>query len=154
MLAHDQMKTPNPVQDELDGIIVRLQAGEDQCLFIMLGADGSINRLGTGDVDNTEQDLFIGRTDPALFRDLVQSITPELLNWCGQSLADPEPQGKECELTVGFRWLGGKEAFTCWRYGTESDGPPPEIQEFVGAAMRGTDPWFSKQKAMARGHEG
>jgi hypothetical protein len=137
--------------DEFQGIMVTLTVGGEQSLFVMLGADGSINRVGNGAVDNTERDMFIGRTDPALFRSLRDQITPDLLAWCGQSRVDPQPQGKVCELTVGFKRVSGDELLTEWRYGSESMGPPPEVAQFVVAAVRATDPWFAQQQAMVRG---
>jgi hypothetical protein len=150
MLGWLRKKTPEPAGDEFHGIMVTLTVNGAQSLFIMLGADGSINRVGTGAVDNTERDMFIGRTDPILFRDLLAEITPELLTWCGQSRADPEPRGQLCDLTVGFKRASGEELLTAWRYGSESMGPPPEVGQFVVAAIRATDPWFAKQQAMAR----
>lgn len=131
--------------DEIHGILVRLLVGGEQSLFIMLGVDGSVTRVGTGAVNNTERDMFIGRTDPVLFRALREQITPGLLAWCGQSRADPEPRGKFCELTVLFKRVSGEELLTAWQYGSESMGPPPEVGQFVVAAVRATDPWFSQQ---------
>src|SRR4051812_11596193 len=116
MLGWFRKKTPEPGADEFHGIMVTLLVGGEQSLFIMLGADGSINRVGTGAVDITERDMFIGHTDPALFRDLRAQIKPELLAWCGQSRAAPDPQGKVCELTVGFKRASGEELVIAWRY--------------------------------------
>jgi hypothetical protein len=143
-------KTPEPTGDEFHGIMVTLLIDGEQSLFVMLGADGSINRVGTGAVDNTERDMFIGHTDPALFRGLRDQVTPELLAWCGQSRADPEPRGQVCELTVGFKRASGEELLTAWRYGSESMGPPPEVGQLVVAAVRATDPWFAQQQAAVR----
>jgi hypothetical protein len=143
-------KTPESAADEFHGIMVTLLVGGEQSLFLMLGADGSINRVGTGAVDNADREMFIGRTDPALFRELRERITPELLAWCGRSLADPEPKGQVCELTVGFKRASGQELVTDWRYGSGSQGPPPEVGQFVVASVRATDPWFAQQQAMSR----
>jgi hypothetical protein len=144
-------KAPERAADEFHGIIVTLLIDGEQSLFIMLGADGSISRVGTGTLDNTARDMFIGRTEPALFRSLREQITPELLAWCDQSRADPEPQGKVCELTVGFKRSSGEELLTAWRYGSESMGPPLEVGQFVVAAVQATDPWFAQQQTMVRG---
>ena len=151
MLGWFRRKTPARAADEFHIIMITLMVGGEQSLFILLGADGSINRLGTGAVDNTERDMFIGITDPAVFRALGEHITPKLLAWCGQSRAAREPQGKVCELTVGFKRASGEEVRTAWRYGSESMGPPPEVSQFVVAAVKATDPWFAQQKAMVRG---
>jgi hypothetical protein len=77
-------------------------------------------------------------------------ITNELLGRCGQSLSAPEKVGKVCELTVGFKKAGGEELMTAWQYGSESQGPPPEICNFVIAAVEATTPWYEQQKAMVR----
>jgi hypothetical protein len=55
-----------------------------------------------------------------------------------------------CELTVGFKKAGGEELMTAWQYGSESQGPPPEICNFVIAAVEATTPWYEQQKAMVR----
>src|SRR5262245_5010100 len=125
--------------------LVTLLIGGEQSLFIMLGSDGSINRMGTGPVDNAERDMFIGKTGPQLFQQLRCKVSHELLGWCGRQLADPQPQGKACELTVGFQRADGKELMTNWRYGSESQGPPPEVCQFVVDAVEATDPWFEEQ---------
>ena len=62
----------------------RAEARGKQSLFIVLGADGSINRLGAGEVDNSDPVLCIGRTDSVLFRSVREKITPELLAWCAE----------------------------------------------------------------------
>ncbi len=137
-----------PDADEFAVILITLLVGGEQSLFLMLGADGSISRMGTGQVNNTERDMFIGLTKPELFRDLRNQITPELLAWFGQSRAEPEPKGKVCELTVGLKRASGEELFTAWRFGSESPmGPPPEVCRFVIAATDATDPWLAQQKA-------
>jgi len=130
------------------GILVTLLVGGEQVLFIMLGSDGSINRLGTGSVSNTERDMFIGQTSPEVFEQLRGKITEELLRWGGQSRSAPEKRGKVCKLTRGFKEAEGQELMTGWQYGSESQGPPPEVSDFVVAAVEATTPWYEQQKAM------
>jgi hypothetical protein len=144
-------RSPMGEQKNIVGIMVTLLVGGEQSLFIMAACDGGINRVGTGSVNNSERDMFIGRTDTVLFKELRDRITPELLGFCGRHLADPNPQGKVCELTVGFQLEDGQELVTSWRYGSESTGPPREVGQFVIDAVQATDPWFTKQIALARG---
>jgi hypothetical protein len=143
-------------RDDIRGILVTLKVGNDQALFVMLGADGSINRMGTGSVNNTELDMFIGRTSPEVFHQLRGRVTEALLGWCGQSLSAPEKRGKVCTLTVGFQIADGQERITAWEYGSESQGPPPEVCDFVVAAVETTTPWYEQQKTIVsrRGQEG
>jgi len=129
-------------------VLVKLDINDQQALFIMLSSDGSINRLGTGSASNKEHDLFIGKTEPKVFRQLHGSITPELIQWCGQSMCDPEPIGDNCYLNVGFKEADGKEYMMKWQYGADSQGPPPEVCEFVLTSIKATNPWYEQQKSM------
>jgi hypothetical protein len=135
----------------INAILVRLLVGGEQALFILLRADGSINRLGTGSANNTERDMFIGGTDPELFQHLRARITAGLLGWCGRSLSAAQQLGKSCELTIGFMEADGHELMTAWRYGSESQGPPREVGEFVVAAVEMTTPWYEHQKTIVSG---
>ena len=137
-------------EKDITAIMVRLLVDGEQSLFIMLGDEGSITRAGTGTVDNRDRELFIGKTDPAIFQQLRQQIGPKLLGWFGQQLADPQPRGKICELTVMLKYANGEESATAWRYGAESQGPPPEVVQFVIAAVNATNPWFEQSNAMSR----
>ena len=136
--------------ESIDGIMVNLLVGGEQALFLMLGSDGSATRAGTGSVDNTHRDMFISRETPHMFEKLRARITAELLEWCGSERSAPNPKGRLCELTVGFRLSDGSEQASVWRYGSESQGPPPEVAEWVAAAVEVTDSWFARQQSMTQ----
>ena len=72
-----------------------------------------------------------------------------MIPFLGRNLAAPSPIGKPCELTIGLKYANGREAASAWRYGSESQGPHPEVVEFVKEALRITEPWFQRQKAIA-----
>lgn len=131
------------------GMMVTLKVEGEHSLFIMLGADGAIKRMGTGAVDNDEFDMHIGKTGPGLFQSLIPYITSEFCQWLGQALSDKTPKGKNCELVVGLMLSDGEEKIMQWHYGSESQGPPPEVCNFVVAIVDATEPWFNEQKAMA-----
>lgn len=132
--------------EEIKGSYVILKVEEVPALLVLLHSDGSINRLGTGTVDNKEMGMFIGVTDPALFLKMRSQVTEDLLQWIGVQ-ADPQPKGKVCELTIGFMLADGKEQGIQFKYGSESLGPPPEIHRFVTAMVEATDPWYEDFKA-------
>ena len=136
--------------NEIVGIGVELLVGDQQSLFIMLGSDGTVNRMGNGSVDQIERELFIGSAPQDLFEQLRLRITPGVVHFLGQRLAAPQPKGKLCELTVMVKYADGREAASGWRYGSESQGPHPEVCDFVAAAVELTDPWFQRQKAVVR----
>lgn len=138
------MSAGNP----LKAILITLHIADQQALFIMLAADGTINRMGAGSVADTDRDLFIGRTSPELFEDLQRRIGADLLRWLGH-YADPSPHGDLCRLTVGFQRADGVEEMSHWQYGAKSQGPPPPVREFVAAAVAATDSWFQQQKQQA-----
>lgn len=138
------MISPN----DITGVLVNLKVDGDLSLFALLAADGSINRFGTGAVNNTEREMFIGITDPKLFEGVRSRITGDLLKWVG-GRADPNPRGKVCELVVGFMLANREEHAIQFKYGSESIGPPPEVAKFVIAIVEATNPWYEDFKAMA-----
>ena len=133
--------------NSITGVFVDLKVDGDLSLFALLAADGSINRLGTGAVNNTEKEMFIGIADPKLFEDVRSRITVDLLKWVG-ARADPNPRGKVCELVVGFMLTNREEYAIQFKYGSESIGPPPEVARFVIAVVETTDPWYENFKVM------
>jgi hypothetical protein len=135
-------------------IMVVLLVDGEQSLFIMLSEDGTINRMGNGSIDQIERQMFIGRLDSGVFRQLRSQVTDGVVYFLGQRLAAPEPKGKLCELSVLFKYADGREAKSVWRYGSESQGPHPEVCTFVVAAAQVTEPWFQQQKEMVRRNAG
>jgi len=133
-------KIPVVDRSEICGVLVRLDVEGSKHLFIRLGADGHIQRLGS-----TDRDILGGIASPDLFQRLVQKVTPSLLRWMGQSWSDPASKGKVCLLVVGFQKTDGRETMVRWEYGSESHEPPPEVLEFVIAAVEATNPWISEQ---------
>lgn len=139
------MTTERPIT----GIMVTLHVADQQALFILLASDGTINRMGSGSLNNTDRILFIGCTAFELFEGLRQRVGTDLLRWLGQ-YSDPSPQGEPCRLTVGFLHDDGSESMSHWQWGAESQGPPPAVRDFVIAAVQITEPWFQQQKQMAQ----
>jgi len=133
--------------EDVTGVAVSLKVDDDLSLFALLAADGSINRLGTGTIDNTEREMFIGViSDPEPFQNLRTKISPDLFKWVG-GRADPSPKGKICELTI-WLFLPNKEEGTIYfKYGSESIGPPPEVSRLVLAVIDVTNPWYEQFKA-------
>lgn len=142
-VALEELET---VEQEVSGVLVMLEVGERQALLIRVGKDGTIHRLGTGSLDRIETDRYIGTTSPETFERLAGKITPELLHWCGQSRTHPAPRGERCELVVAFKRADGSETMMAWQFGSLSKWPPPEVLDFVDAALEATRPWYDEQK--------
>ena len=112
--------------DDVSGIMITLDAAEKQSLFILLAQDGTINRLGTGAEDNTDNAMFIGMSDGTAFAQVCALAGPVIDKWIG-GYGLPDPEGKPCKLVVGFQTSDGRELLSHWEYGSESQGPPPEV---------------------------
>jgi hypothetical protein len=80
--------------DEIVGVLVVLLVGGERSLFVLLGKDGTINRMGSGSVDQIERQMFIGSVHPDLFTQLRSQVTPGVIHFLGQRLAAPQAKGK------------------------------------------------------------
>lgn len=133
--------------EDITGVAMSLKVDEDLSLFALLAADGSINRLGTGTIQNTEKEMFIAViSDPKPFQSLRAQISPDLFKWI-DGRADQSPKGKICELTTCLFLPNKREHTIYFKYGSESIGPPPEVSRLVLAAIDETNPWYEQSKA-------
>lgn len=141
------MTTPEPTA--FDAVAITLMVDEQQVLFVLLAVDGSINRAGSGTVDDDERDLFIGVTEDPLFETFISRIPEEIFEHAGR-YEHPSPEGAPCQLTIIFRLKEQEDQATGFEfiYGAESEGPPQEIREMVVSALEITQPWYEQQKQM------
>lgn len=128
------------------GVLVALEVGGKEALFIRLGADGGVHRLGTGSIERFDRERFIGATSPEAFQKVLDRISPELLAWGGQCRRHPNPRGEICDLLIVLKRADGEEVATSWRFGSLSKWPPAEVLELVDAAVEATCPWYEEQK--------
>ncbi len=142
-----------PKVSDIDAVSISLKANDEQSLFVLLAADGTINRLGTGVVDNSEKEMFIGVTKDPLFQELLTCFEEELLDHMGGYDA-ADKLGVPCQLTVCLSFTNADDNGFSFRYGSESQGPPPEICDIVTAAVTVTDPWYEEQKEMVGKSDG
>jgi hypothetical protein len=138
---------------DITAVHIALEAGDKQALFVLLATDGSINRLGTGSVANTDSDLFIGITKEALFAQLMAHLDDEMLKYMG-GYDIHDQRGIPCKLSIGLSFANGEDSGFGFRYGSESQGPPDQIVQFVTAAVQLTNPWFQQQKRMVSKSKG
>ncbi len=136
------------MKQDIHTVTVSLSIDETTSLFVLLSADGSINRMGNGTLSSSDNDMFIGVTREPLFRTFLQSIPEGFFEFQGE-YDIPDKKGAACELTIlcadqGRKMIGGYR----FLYGAESDGPPGEICSLVQAAVDLTDPWHEEQKTM------
>src|SRR5262245_23162358 len=94
--------------ETINAIMVKLDIADHQALFIVFAKDGLVNRLGTGAVNNTENGLFIGRTNEPLFAQLRAQVRPEWMEHFG-TYDVPSQVGSTCKLSVLFQAEEGEE---------------------------------------------
>jgi hypothetical protein len=146
MEASGQTKTPVPAGklSEVVAFTINLDVEEKPALFILLGEDGSINRMGKGTAEAAERELFIGKTDPAIFLSVCSHLTKGMLQSLGQGYQMQAPRGASCKLTITVKFKDGSSNGMAFLYGSESNGPPRDVAEFVTTAVAQTDPWYEE----------
>lgn len=138
-----------PVSD-FDKALVTLKINQDTALFILLAEDGTVNRMGDGSLAKEDRDMFIGINREPLFNRFIARVTPEMLKQKG-AYQVPNHKGAECELILLLGYRGSeKVAGFKFLYGSESQGPPPEIADLVRYALELTNPWHEEQKRQTK----
>jgi len=135
------------IKEQVDAVVVSMEVAERPCLFVLLANDGTVNRMGTGTADNVEKALFVGPAPGALFKRFMSGVDEAIFENAGVYKL-PEPEGKLCKLELAFRRPGGPVGFE-FHFGTEGQGPPPEISELVKLAIELTEPWYEAEKQKA-----
>lgn len=134
---------------EVVAFTITLDIDEKPSLFVLLAADGAINRLGRGTVDDPAGGLFIGKTDPAIFEAVRSHLSDEMVRTQGQTFQHQNPRGVPCKLTLTFKFKDGTSSGLAFLYGSESEGVPGDVADFVTTAVRLTDPWYENFKGGA-----
>ena len=144
------MREKMPTAPNISMLFITLHVGERQSLGLVLADDGSINRLGNGTVENTENDLYIGITSEPLFDRVIRKLPREIVEHLGKTYELPDRKGADCRLHLAFRFKTGNENGIEFIYGSDSQGPPAEVVSFAVEAIEATQPWYEAQKTMDR----
>lgn len=130
--------------DEVQRIQIVLQTDERLLLHIVLSSDGTVQRLGSGRLDNDEFVLVKGVADKTLLDEVLKSLPEEFLESEG-SYSDPNPRGQRLGLSITLM-VNGCEHSLQIVYGSESEGPPDDVVAFVVAAKELTESWYQRMK--------
>jgi hypothetical protein len=133
---------------DVHDIMLKLDADNDPLLFILLASDGSINRIGSGALKDKNRDMFIGKSDPAIFARVLPYLTEEILWGLGKVFSHKSIQGMPCKLTIMLRFNDGTSGGSEYHYGSESESPPRDVVYLVTAAVRETEGWYQEQLRM------
>ncbi|GEM_PF-1639222 len=131
------------------GIALALEVDSKTLLFVLVSADGAINRVGNGTFGNKDLDFYIGKTDPAIFGRVRSQVSDSILQDLGKRFQREEVRGAHCKLTVVFQFNDKKSRASEYVYGSESAGPPPYVADLVRAAVRETEGWWQQQRTKA-----
>ncbi len=139
---------------DVKGISISLTINEIPALFILLAEEGLINRMGTGSLNNTEDALFVGPGDPAIFQQVRSRLTQGILQMLGGEFHCENIRGASCRLTIAFQFKDNTSDGLAFLYGSQSGGPPKEIRIFVIAAGFLTESGYEefKRTAAKSGH--
>lgn len=117
------------------------------CLAILLAIDGTVNRKGSGIVDPTDKDFFMGITKEKIFDSLIETVSNDLLSYCGQTLLNCDTTKQTYKVTISFSDNKSDIGFEYCINGTLNDLPKP-IREYITNAIKMTDPWYQTQKSL------
>ena len=71
---------------DINAVHISLKAADKLVLFILIASDGTINRMGTGAVNNTSNSLYIGVEREDLLRQLLSNMDDGMLDNLGTHL--------------------------------------------------------------------
>ena len=144
------------VKKDYSAVVVSLEIEGEIALLIMLHEDGTINRKGRG-TEEIDKNFFMGMQKDSVFHKLMNHIDPALNAQLGKTIKMPNQKGKRYDISIVFEsgnineiMLGtGKAAMGVHcTYGSQSEGPPMSISNFVKKAIELTDPWYNEQVKM------
>jgi len=126
---------------EIENIHISLVVNEEQVLALRVSKNGALNRMGDGSDDPKMRLMFMKRIEEPLFDRLMEVLSVDLLSMVGR-YTFPDPKGDLTQLLITLE--GDNEAETGFEfvYGSDSEGPPEEIIDFVEYAVELSDPYW------------
>jgi hypothetical protein len=141
---------------DVHAIGVSLKVNAKPSLFILVSADRSINRAGSGtlaETENKNRHFCIGVTpDTAIFERVRSHLTEATLQRLGYRFQRQNVRGAPCKLELMIGFNDHTSGLSEYLYGSESEGPPSDVVDFVTAAVHETDGWYQQQLRMVEKH--
>lgn len=134
---------------DIGAFAITLDVNHKPSLFLMLAADGAINRMGSGTLEDSGGELCVGKIDPAIFEAVRSYVTEGMLELLGKTFQDQNRRGVPCKLTLTFQFKDGTWNGFGFLYRSESEGLRKDVTDYVTAAVRQTDPWYENFKRSA-----
>ena len=126
---------------EIKHVHISLKVKDEQILAIRFSQNGALNRMGDGSDDPRMRLMFMKKVDEPLFDRLMEILSLDLLSMVGR-YTYPNPKGDLTQLLVTLEGDEDSETGYEFIYGSDSEGPPEEIIEFVEYAVELSDPYW------------
>ena len=127
---------------DVTSLTVSLDIDGQTSLFILLDRDGTMNRMGSGTADATEEEMVIGPVAADALDYALEPLKPKWLEKTG-TFQMPEPQGSPCELTLMLAGEDDANTYT-FLYGEKSLGVPSPFRTVVERAVKVTQETYTK----------
>lgn len=132
------------VKNLIDKALITLEVGDRTALLILVARDGSVHRKGNGNPDDTHLELAQAISHDGHFEALMMTIDESIFQYAGV-IKMPNPQGRECRLSIIFQGKNDIDYSFRVVYGDKSEGPPQELAQILINAVKITEPWYYKQ---------
>ncbi|MEL6251744.1 MAG: hypothetical protein AAFR87_07025 [Bacteroidota bacterium] len=126
---------------EIENVHISLVVNEEQVLALRVSKNGALNRMGDGSDDPKMRLMFMKRIEEPLFDRLMEILSVDLLSMVGR-YTFPDPKGDHTQLLITLEGENDAETGFEFIYGSDSDGPPEEIIDFVEYAVELSDPYW------------
>ena len=128
---------------DIQQILISFDVNGENDFSLMISREGSINRRGK--TDKPGKNFFImGKGNPEMFLTILKGLQDEWLAWVGR-YEYPDPKGDTCHLSISLSGEG-VDTGLAFQYGSQSEGPPEEIVQWVEQALEITEPWLQDQR--------
>ena len=126
---------------EIENVHISLVVNEEQVLALRVSKNGALNRMGDGSDDPKMRLMFMKRIEEPLFDRLMEVLSVDLLSMVGR-YTFPDPKGDLTQLLITLEGDNDIETGFEFVYGSDSEGPPEEIIDFVEYAVELSDPYW------------
>ena len=126
---------------EIENVHISLVVNEEQVLALRISKNGALNRMGDGSDDPKMRLMFMKRIEEPLFDRLMEILSVDLLSMVGR-YTFPDPKGDLTQLLITLEGDNDTETGFEFVYGSDSEGPPEEIIDFVEYAVELSDPYW------------
>jgi hypothetical protein len=142
-----QIASRNAADTECISILITVNG--KTALYLVLAIDGLIKRMGGMSRNDQQEELFVGRCDIVIFHKMRSLVTDGMLQVLGQQFKCHDIRGASEEISVLFNFKDTTSEGFSFLYGSESEGPPKDVREFVKAAVFLTQTWYEDCKRTA-----